>query len=81
MAVSKKKFFFFHMHLKILFTFLWRIFERSQFSGGSPKVGLFFQLFAKNCMKMKEFGPRGGGGGGEGESAGPLDPPMQFVER
>ena len=27
----------------------------------TPKVGLFFQLFAENCMKMKEFGPRGGG--------------------
>ena len=22
----------------------------------TPKVGIFFQLFAKNCMKMKEFG-------------------------
>ena len=24
-----------------------------------PKVLLFFNFFAKNCMKMKEFGPRG----------------------
>ena len=32
------------------------------FSWGAPtpKAGLFFQLFAKNCMKMKEFGPGGG---------------------
>ena len=35
-----------------------RIFLR----GGAltPKMGLFFQLFAENCMKMKEFGPPGG---------------------
>ena len=25
-----------------------------------PKVLLFFNLFAENCMKMKEFGPPGG---------------------
>ena len=25
-----------------------------------PKLLLFFNFFAKNCMKMKEFGPRGG---------------------
>ena len=25
----------------------------------TPKVGLFCKLFAENCMKMKEFGPRG----------------------
>ena len=28
----------------------------------TPKVGFFFQLFAKNCMKMKEFGSWRGGG-------------------
>ena len=27
-----------------------------------PKLGLFCQFFAENCMKMKEFGPRGGEG-------------------
>ena len=37
----------------------------------TPKVGLFFQLFAENCMKMKEFGPRGA------SLVPPLDPPMQ----
>ena len=28
-----------------------------------PKVLIFFNFFAENCMKMKEFGPVGGGGG------------------
>ena len=35
-------------------------------SGGgapTPKGAIIFQFFAENCMKMKEFGPRGGGGG------------------
>ena len=38
------------------------------FSGArdaNPKVVLFCNLFAENCMKMKEFGPEG-----------PLGPPM-----
>ena len=36
-----------------------------------PKLLLFFQIFAENCMKMKEFGPPRGG------VPGPLlDPPM-----
>ena len=26
-----------------------------------PKVLLFFKFFTENCMKMKEFGPPGGG--------------------
>ena len=38
----------------------------------TPKMGLFFQLFAENCMKMKEFGPPGG----RASLAPPLDPPM-----
>ena len=28
----------------------------------TPKIAIIFQIFAKNCMKMKEFGPREGGG-------------------
>ena len=35
---------------------------------------LFDKVFAKNCMKMKESGPRGGI-----PRAGPLDPPMRTV--
>ena len=27
----------------------------------TPKIAIIFQIFAKNCMKMKEFGPPGRG--------------------
>ena len=27
----------------------------------TPKSTIIFQFFAENCMKMKEFGPPGGG--------------------
>ena len=27
----------------------------------TPKIAIIFHIFAENCMKMKEFGPRGGG--------------------
>ena len=26
----------------------------------TPKIAIIFQIFAENCMKMKEFGPQGG---------------------
>ena len=29
--------------------------------GGNSQVGVILQIFAENCMEMKEFGPRGGG--------------------
>ena len=35
------------------------------FPGGgapTPKIAIIFHIFAENCMKMKEFGPPGGGG-------------------
>ena len=34
----------------------------SKGGGGTPtpKSAIIFQIFAKNCMKMKEFGPPGG---------------------
>ena len=40
----------------------WRIQDFPQ--GGAPtaKSAIIFQIFAENCMKMKEFGPPGGGG-------------------
>ena len=38
----------------------------------TPKLGLFCNFFAENCMKMKEFGPPGGA-----SLTPPLDPPMQ----
>ena len=28
----------------------------------TPKSAIISQIFAENCMKMKEFGPPGGGG-------------------
>ena len=37
-----------------------------------PKVLLFFNFFAENCMKMKEFEPKGGGVPGAS-----LDPPVR----
>ena len=43
----------------------WRIQYFPQGGGGAPtsKIAIMFQIFAENCMKMKEFGPSGGGGG------------------
>ena len=41
------------------------------FQGGGTKL-LFGQFFPKNCIKMKEFGPRGGGA----SLVYPFDPPM-----
>ena len=43
--------------------------------GGAPtsKIAIIFQIFAKNCMKMKEFGPPGGGACPWRPT---LDPPM-----
>ena len=35
----------------------WRIQDFPEGEAPTPKMGLFFQLFAENCMKMKEFGP------------------------
>ena len=46
----------------------WRI----QGGAPTPKLGLFSNFFAENCMKMKEFLPPGGGG----VPGASLDPPM-----
>ena len=43
----------------------------------TPKSAIIFQFFAKNCMKMKEFGPPGG----RASLAPPLDPPMAMQQR
>ena len=45
------------------------------FPGGAPtpKIAIIFHIFAENCMKMKEFGPPGGGAR---PWRPPLDPPM-----
>ena len=39
----------------------------------TPEIAIIFQIFAENSMKMKEFGPPGGG---RASLAPPLDPPM-----
>ena len=39
----------------------WRIQDFPQGGAPTPKNAIIFQFFAKNCMKMKEFGPQGGG--------------------
>ena len=50
----------------------WRIQDFPEGGALIPKLGLFCKLFAENCMKMKEFGPKGGA-----SLAPPLDPPMK----
>ena len=39
----------------------WRIQDFPQGGAPTPKSAIIFQFFAENCMKMKEFGPPGGG--------------------
>ena len=51
----------------------WRIQDFPQGGAPTPKSAIIFQFFAKNCMKMKEFGPPGGGAR---PWRPPLDPPM-----
>ena len=38
----------------------WRIQDFPQGRAPTPKIAIIFQIFAENCMKMKEFGPPGG---------------------
>ena len=40
--------------------FQWRIQDFPQGGAPTPKSAIIFQFFAENCMKMKEFGLRGG---------------------
>ena len=47
----------------------------SQGGAPTPKITIIFQNFAENCMKMKEFGPPGGGRPWRP----PLDPPMHTM--
>ena len=37
----------------------WQIQDFPEGGAPIPKLGLFCQFFAENCMKMKEFGPGG----------------------
>ena len=61
------------------YTRQWRIQDFPQGGAPTPKSAIIFQFFAENCMKMKEFGPRGGGGGARPWRP-PLDPPMQDLQ-
>ena len=45
----------------------------------TPKIAIIFHIFAENCMKMKEFGPPGGGGARPWRP--PLDPPMVVMKK
>ena len=54
----------------------WRIQDFPQGGAPTPKIAIIFQIFAENCMKMKEFEPPGGGGA---SLAPPLDPPMKVM--
>ena len=38
----------------------WRIQDFPQRGAPTSKIAIIFQIFAENCMKMKEFGPPGG---------------------
>ena len=51
----------------------WRIQDFPQGGAPTPKIAIIFHIFAENCMKMKEFGPPGGGAR---PWRPPLDPPM-----
>ena len=53
----------------------WRIQDFPQGGAPTPKIAIIFQIFAENCMKMKEFGPPGGA---RVPGAPPLDPPMMW---
>ena len=54
-------------------TIQWRIQDFPQGGAPIPKIANFFQFFAENCMKMKEFGP------GVVPGAPSLDLPMLFT--
>ena len=62
--------------LKAINTSQWRIQDFPQGGAPTPKIAIIFHIFTENCMKMKEFGPPGGGGA---SLAPPLDPPMQHT--
>ena len=57
---------------KARMSYQWRIQDFPQGGAPTPKITIIFQNFAENCMKMKEFGPPGGGRPWRP----PLDPPM-----
>ena len=59
--------------MEFLHKYQWRIQDFPQGGAPTPKIAIIFHIFAENCMKMKEFGPPGGGAH---PWRPPLDPPM-----
>ena len=62
--------------IDIAHSYQWRIQDFPQGGAPTPKSAIIFQFFAENCMKMKEFGPQGGGARPWHP---PLDPPMVIL--
>ena len=62
----------------VLFRVVFSVADPGFSPGGAPtpKIAIIFHIFAENCMKMKEFGPPGGGAR---PWRPPLDPPMILV--
>ena len=58
---------------QIMLRYQWRIQDFPQGAAPTPKIAIIFHFLAENCMKMKEFGPHGGG---HASLVPPLDPPM-----
>ena len=58
-------------HLDLPFSLQWRIQDFPQGGALTPKIAIIFQIFAENCMKVKEFGAPGGG-------ASPWYPPLDL---
>ena len=64
--------------IKLFIKKQWRIQDFPQGGTPTPKIAIIFQIFAENCMKMKEFGPPGGGAR---PWRPPLDPPMKSNQK
>ena len=64
-----------HFHFIFFFFHYFSVADLGFSPGGAPtpKIAIIFQIFAENCMKMKEFGPPGGG---VSLAPLPLDPAM-----
>ena len=64
-----------------IYTIQWRIQDFPEEGAPTPRGGRQHTIlphFPKNCMKLKEFGPPGGGAR---PSRPPLDPPLLFTMR
>ena len=55
----------------------WWIQDFPEVGAPTPKLGVLTYYFAKNCIKIKEFGPRGG----TCTPGTPFDPPMDLQQQ